>query len=189
MSDTITREEAFLAAAAGEGGTLPTPLTREEMFLAKAAGETVTTSEPITRTEMLLDAIADGGGGGNPNRAEVITGTLENPFGDVDPAELAQALINGDADAALSFAAEGETWTLDASADEDRGWIIFYFAAQSLSVREYQSNAFANATYDYEEDHAELFVDPVVRTEGASSAADVDTETECTLTIRWHPMP
>lgn len=40
------------------------PITREETYLAAAAGQIVETPEPITRKEMFLDAIAKSGGGG-----------------------------------------------------------------------------------------------------------------------------
>lgn len=40
------------------------PITREEMFLAKAAGENVNIPEPITRKEQYLKAIAENGGSG-----------------------------------------------------------------------------------------------------------------------------
>jgi hypothetical protein len=61
----ITRGEQYLAAMAGQSGTLPDePITRKEFYLAKAAGQAVETPEPITREEMYLDAIAEGGGGG-----------------------------------------------------------------------------------------------------------------------------
>lgn len=64
MPEPITREETYLAAAAGESVTLPTPVTREELFLAKLAGEDVETPTPVTRKEMFLEAAAQGGGGG-----------------------------------------------------------------------------------------------------------------------------
>lgn len=64
MPEPITREETYLAAAAGESVNLPTPVTREELFLAKLAGENVETPTPITRKEMFLEAAAQGGGGG-----------------------------------------------------------------------------------------------------------------------------
>lgn len=38
------------------------PITREEKYLAKAAGQSVDVPEPITRKEMFLDAVAKSGG-------------------------------------------------------------------------------------------------------------------------------
>lgn len=63
--EPITREEMFLAQAAGNG-TAPNPVTREEMFLAAAAG-VGTAPAPITRKEMFLAAISGGSGGGGNN--------------------------------------------------------------------------------------------------------------------------
>lgn len=67
--EAITREEQFMAAAAGQAVELPEPITREEMFLAAAAGQNVNLPEPITRREKLLSAIvaavAGGGTGGS----------------------------------------------------------------------------------------------------------------------------
>lgn len=40
------------------------PITREEKYLAKAAGQSVSVPEPITRKEMFLDAVAKSGGSG-----------------------------------------------------------------------------------------------------------------------------
>ena len=79
MPEPITREETFLAAAAGESVTLPTPVTREEMFLAKLAGQDVTTPNPITRKEMFLEAAAQGGGGGGVT-VEALTATENGTY-------------------------------------------------------------------------------------------------------------
>ena len=43
---------------------LPTPESREELYLAKAAGESVEVPTPESRKELFLNAIAQGGGGG-----------------------------------------------------------------------------------------------------------------------------
>jgi hypothetical protein len=43
---------------------LPDPITRDEKYLAKAAGVEVDIPTPITREEKYLNAIAEGGGGG-----------------------------------------------------------------------------------------------------------------------------
>lgn len=56
--EPITRAEQIMS---GEGLT---PITREEMFLAKAAGQDVETPTPITRREMFLSQISGGGSGG-----------------------------------------------------------------------------------------------------------------------------
>ena len=57
MSDTITQEMGYLTE-------LPDPVSREEFFLAAAAGMDVgQLPEPITRREQYLARIAAGGGG------------------------------------------------------------------------------------------------------------------------------
>ena len=55
--EPITRAEQIMSGESLE------PITREEMFLAKAAGMDVNTPKPITRREMFLSKISGGGGG------------------------------------------------------------------------------------------------------------------------------
>lgn len=50
--EPITRAEQIMS------GESLTPITREEMFLAKAAGMDVFTPKPITRREMFLSQIS-----------------------------------------------------------------------------------------------------------------------------------
>lgn len=57
--EPITRAEKIMSGESLE------PITREEMFLAKAAGMDVNTPEPITRREMFLSKISGGSGGGS----------------------------------------------------------------------------------------------------------------------------
>lgn len=75
MSESpITRAEKLMS-----GDTSLTPITREEMFLAKAAGMDVNTPEPITRREKFLSMITGygqgggGQGGGTTNLFEYAT--------------------------------------------------------------------------------------------------------------------
>lgn len=58
--EPITRAEQIMS------GESLTPITREEMFLAKAAGMDVETPPPITRREMFLSQISGGSGGSAP---------------------------------------------------------------------------------------------------------------------------
>lgn len=67
MAEELTpesRNENFLARAAGMEGETLEPESRKEAFLAKAAGESVETPEPESREEWFLNKIAEGGGGG-----------------------------------------------------------------------------------------------------------------------------
>jgi hypothetical protein len=56
--EPITREEMYLAAAAGYDITPPEPITRKEFFLAKLAGMDVQLPATFSREEMFLDAVA-----------------------------------------------------------------------------------------------------------------------------------
>lgn len=72
--EPITRAEQIMS---GEGLE---PITREEMFLAKAAGMDVTTPEPITRREMFLSKIFNGSGGGSAPVLEPLTVTENGTY-------------------------------------------------------------------------------------------------------------
>lgn len=78
----VTRQEQLMNAVAEGSGPNIVPVTREEMFLAKAAGQDVETHEPITRKEMLLNKIAEnsgcGGGGGVVNSIRLRPGESPN---------------------------------------------------------------------------------------------------------------
>ena len=65
--EPITRAEQIMSGKSLE------PITREEMFLAKAAGMDVNTPEPITRREMFLSKISGGGGVAINNQDKTIT--------------------------------------------------------------------------------------------------------------------
>lgn len=56
---------------------LPTPVTREEQYLAKAAGMNVEIPKPITRTEKYLQAVANSGGGSGGGGAFILRPTAE----------------------------------------------------------------------------------------------------------------
>lgn len=59
------------------------PLTREETYLAKAAGQSVNLPDPVTRREMYLKAIAENAGGGGGASITVdseLSGTSTNPL-------------------------------------------------------------------------------------------------------------
>lgn len=60
-----TRDEKYLAKAAGVEVAIPYPETRNEKYLAKAGGMEIETPTPLTREEKYLNAIAEGGGGGS----------------------------------------------------------------------------------------------------------------------------
>lgn len=59
MQEPITREEMYLASAAGYDVDLPEPVTRKEFFLAKLAGMDVETPAAFTRREMFIENAAN----------------------------------------------------------------------------------------------------------------------------------
>lgn len=105
----LTRGEQYLSAIAGQDTALPNvPLTRIEQYLAKIAGQDVAVPNvPLTRVEQYLAAIAENGGGGNPNTQQTITGTVANPWGNVNYDKLAAALYSEDAHATIAFEFNG----------------------------------------------------------------------------------
>lgn len=69
---------------------LPNPITRDEKYLAKAAGVEVDIPTPITREEKYLNAIAEGGGGGfTPTETQ-----LEAMNSGIDSTKVAQIETN-----------------------------------------------------------------------------------------------
>ena len=147
----ITREEQFLNVIAGSSGPLPdVPLTRKEQYLAKIAGQDVELPDvPLTREEMYLAEIAangGGGSGGNPNSVQTITGTAANPWGDVDYAELAEAISNNNASATIGYelgdtilyprpmvANSSSLWASMLNSGADGGWTAFYNSSGAIT--------------------------------------------------------
>lgn len=137
------------------------------------------------------------GGGGNPNRVEVISGALGNPYGDVDVVALAQELQIGDADVTLAFSAESKSWMLTGEVDdvdEDSDYALIMFRYADFETKQQSERARFNAAcvgYETEEGETTFYEEPFVRVNSSSTATtyDVDEDTACTLTIRWHPMP
>lgn len=60
---------------------IPDPITREETYLAKAAGSDVNVPKPITRTEFFLNEIIErgGGGGGDITVDSELSSSSKNP--------------------------------------------------------------------------------------------------------------
>lgn len=125
------------------------PITREEMFLAKAAGEDVNVPAPITRREKYLAKIAEnggGGGGGGSSGTMIVhtdqTGTLDKTWQEIFDAMAngTSVYIGGASETAVRYSA------LVISAVNDDGFYyldIFDFTANSSS-----DSAFATDSAD-----------------------------------------
>ena len=135
-------------------------------------------------------------GGGNPNSVQVIAGTLDNPFGDVDISELILALENNGANAVLNaditaIGYTGIVLPLAVAVYGDAGILATY---SSDIVFEKLTIAQAYYNYDFEDNFILNKADQVVgdydnheftATDIKSYASLIPT----TLTIYWHPMP
>lgn len=120
------------------------PITREEMYLAKAAGEDVNIPEPITRREKYLAKIAEnggsGGGGGSSGTMIVHTeqtGTLDKTWQEIFDAMANGTLvyIGGATEDAVRY------WWLVVNAVNDGG--IFY----SLDVFVFNDGAISDSLF------------------------------------------
>ena len=79
--ELITREEMYLAAAAGYDVTPPEPVTRKEFFLAKMAGMDVNTPAVFSRGEMFLQEVAQRSpSGGVSSNVLIVDVTLPDDF-------------------------------------------------------------------------------------------------------------
>lgn len=93
-----------------ESTEIENPRTTEEAILAKIiAGEEVNINAR-TRYQAYLKELSSISGG-NPNSVETITGTVANPWGDVDPAELGSEILNNNATAIMTITTEDGTIT------------------------------------------------------------------------------
>lgn len=166
------------------------PITREEMYLSAAAGESVELPTPITREEMYLYAIAQkggGGGGGNPNSVQTITGTLDDPWGDVDYDELSEALQSGNATAIIEADATALGFgTITQPVQKTVGINNLYSDGAAIDVS--SSNATAN-TLEWGNTTGNIAKFAIYAggtiTDALAYASLVPTE----LTIIWHPLP
>ena len=167
------------------------PITREEQYLAAAAGESVNLPKPITREEMYLYAIAQnggGGGGGNPNTVQTITGTLDDPWGDVDFDELSEALQSGNATAII----EADATALGFGTITC--YITGYFGGSPERNRNVISDGSPNAeggttAYSVSWTADEISVFTIFAAGTYTNALDYATLVPTTLTIIWHPLP
>lgn len=191
-----TREEALLANIAG-GEYNITPLTEKEKILVNLAGGEYDVA-PSTREEFFLNEAAksiSGGGGGNPNRVDTITGTLQNPF-NMTPTEYADfvgALQEGGVSAVLA---------VDASI---LGFGIVDFQLYTPNFEYLEPNFIVLSMSDvaFESAGTVYYIgsitenDPIPFNSAAVYIADTLTPISkedaayfpTTLTIIWHPLP
>ena len=126
------------------------------------------------------------GSGGNPNSVQVITGTLANPFGDVDLEELETAFDNGGA--SMTIIVDATVIGQGVFPRAVMNWTSEYSFTLS-SVRGYTTELVSAALVIWDSDTGNVSVATMYSgatgTDILSYAASIPT----TLTIYWHPMP
>lgn len=129
-----------------------------------------------------------GGGGGNPNSIQTITGNFNNPFGSIDKARLAEAIVLHNASAKIFFDTSAlgvpgiySQWL---SADGDYN---FYLNGAEIYAELSNSQAYSvvwTESSGYSLVLANMLMGGVI-TETINYADYIPT----TLEIYWHPMP
>lgn len=137
----------------------------------------------------LLNAVnlADGqelSGGGNPNSVQVIEGNGANPWGDVSPRDLYEAILSGNANAKLLMSSEYGVFNQNILAILDdlrvEGCLVNGAVAQGYTAR-WASNSGALSV-----------LKQISIEDGSGSIIDLKnfaSNISTTLTIYWHPMP
>lgn len=126
-------------------------------------------------------------GGGNPNRVQTITGTLDDPWGDVDSNELGEALQSGNATAIIEADATALGFGIIMQPVQQTVEIHNLFS-NGANVDELSSSVIAN-TVEWGSTTGSILrfaiYDGGTVTDALAYASLVPTE----LTIIWHPLP
>ena len=135
-----------------------------------------------------MGAKAGGGGGDNPNYVETITGTLANPWGGVDVADLASDVIANNATVymTVSFSGLTRTFLVDFSEYESNNSTIF-ISACTIDANEIIAYAatWTGAVFENFMSAAGTVTDGLTITNYSAYGEYVPT----TLTIIHHPLP
>ena len=164
----ITREETILS------GESLTPITRLEKIFA---GEDL---EPITRLEYFAK---NAQGDGNPNTTQTITGTLDDPWGSVDLAELVTALGSNGATVTLTMdasALSAGTYMSDILLRSNK--LDFSFAQLTFGT-----GGAVNVSWDAST--GALTLCKVLRDDVVSDLTDYASSVTTSAVIVWHPLP
>ena len=133
-----------------------------------------------------------GGGGGNPNYVQTITGTAANPWGGIAK-ELHTAMVNGDASANITFVMGQQTLQVPLVNNiGTAGFIIRYgnYFPSAGNIFEFYATWFFD---DDTSDIIRLYDAYVIEgSDGSYTYTDYKNMTsmiQTTLTIVWHPLP
>lgn len=138
-------------------------------------------------------SLMDGGGGGNPNRVETITGTAANPWGDVDFNTFYNALRNNEANAYITLDVTALGYPTSITVYSNNAWDtgrVMWIAFTNANI---QGGADDSAVYcsfgmDYVDEEPDYFIGAWLGGE-VTIITDYASLVPTTLTIIWHPLP
>ena len=144
------------------------------------------TFDESTSEWVLICTVSPSGGGGNPNTVQTITGTVSDPFGDVDVNELINAITSNNA----TVYVEVDTTVLS-------GGIYLMCGVQDYtSIRFYYVDSGSQGGHallgSYNEHGLEFMYLLTASDDGTGSVTDIMSYASIvttTLTIIWHPLP
>ena len=132
----------------------------------------------------LGQAAGGGGGGGNPNYVETITGTLANPWGDIDILDLGQKVMNNNATVFLEINDASHSVTPlqglfivdDVNVSAMFSFSMFFDESFSAISVVFLGGNFLNSV-------------SIDGTAGSYTVDQIPSTTPTTLTIIHHPLP
>lgn len=125
---------------------------------------------------------AGGGGGGNPNRVETVTGTLANPFGDLDFEGLAAGLTQNSV--TIYLTAMGSTMY-----GQKQGSTILFGTVLFAAAVDQTPYIGGSVTYAYNSQTGVAIDYAKVLPPGGQTWLDLPTTTPTVLTVIHHPLP
>lgn len=143
-----------------------------------------------TGVDKIVEILENGGGGGNPNRVQTITGTAANPFGDVFD-DLMEGINNNTASATLS---------LDGSALGEGTYLAPVFLSNYnelqvtlIAITNLMTGSTIGLVGDWNDGGLVLLckitTDGGEGTSSNTSLYEYASLIPTTLTIIWHPLP
>ena len=175
-----SRNEALLQDLLGASNEFGEPQSRNEAILQNMLGANNVLVKPQSRIETLLQDILEQGIGGNT--VQTVTGTVGDPFGDIDYTTLRDALKNDEATAKISFTYLTYNVSFFLRADNEiYGNTAFIDARNDVYLA-------AFATW-HEFDYLEAYM---VGTQTQNTIVDATATVgslTSTLDVIWHPLP
>lgn len=149
----------------------------------------ITITENGTDIDVSEYATADvnvAGGGGNPNTIQTVTGTLANPFGDINAAELRTALLNKEATGYLTIDASAlSAGTINGLLVSNSELQTIYSNGANIYTSVETSTAY-NVVWDLTK---ELLRAQMLSGGNIVAIEQYQDNIPTSLTVVWHPLP